>query len=302
LGIALALAAGYMAAEIVGGLWSGSLALLADAGHMFSDAAALSLALFASWVASRPSGLRWTYGLARAEILAALVQGAGLGVVAILVLLEAFERLAVPHPVHGLGMLIVAAGGLLVNGLALWVLGHGRHDSLNMRGAWLHVLSDALGSVGALAAGLSVWQFGWTWADPLASIVICALILFSAWKLLRDAVDVLMEAAPRDLDLERIQTALEGLPAVAHVHDLHVWTIGSGETSLSCHLVVSGEPVPDGLLSDACTLLTTRFGIGHATVQIEPEGFAGAPEGEACAGASPPHSAGAPAAGRVEPA
>lgn len=302
LAIALVLAAGYMSAEIVGGLWTGSLALLADAGHMASDAAALSLALFASWVASRPSGLRWTYGLARAEILAALVQGAGLVAVAILVLLEAVERLSAPPAVQGLGMLLVATGGLAVNATALWVLGHGRQESLNVRGAWLHVLSDALGSVGAILAGLAVWRLGWAWADPAASIVISALVLFAAWKLLRDAVDVLMEAAPRDVDLERVATELAGLPGVAHVHDLHVWTIGSGETSLSCHLVASPGAVRESLLSEACTLLSGRFSIGHATVQIEPEGFAGAPAGEACAGACPPVTGEAPARGRAEPA
>jgi len=302
LAIALVLAGGYMIAEIVGGLLTGSLALLADAGHMFSDAAALSLAIFASWVASRPAGLRWTYGLARAEILAALVQGAGLVAVAILVVLEAFDRLAHPHPVQGLGMLIVATGGLAVNVLGLWILGGGRHESMNVRGAWLHVLSDALGSVGAIAAGLAVWRFGWLWADAAASMAISVLVLVSAWQLLRDAVDVLMEAAPRDIDLEQIGRALGALPGAANVHDLHVWTIGSGETSLSCHLVLADGREREGLLAAACELLATRFGIGHATVQIEPPGFAGASPGAACAGACTPFEAEAPARGRVEPA
>ena len=302
LGAALVLAASYMGAEIVGGLLTGSLALLADAGHMFSDSAALSLALFASWVASRPSGLRWTYGLTRAEVLAALVQGAGLVAVAILVVLEAFERLSTPHPVHGGGMLAVASGGLAVNLLGLWILSGGREDSMNVRGAWLHVLSDALGSVGAIAAGFGVWRFGWAWADPAASLAISALVLVSAWQLLRDAVDVLMEAAPRHLDLAQITRALNGLRGAAQVHDLHVWTIGSGETSLSCHVVLTDERERDGLLEAACELLRTRFGIGHATVQIEPPGFEGASPGEACAGACPPGEASAPATGRVEPA
>jgi cobalt-zinc-cadmium efflux system protein len=302
LAAALALAATYMAAEIAGGLLTGSLALLADAGHMFSDAAALSLAIFASWVAARPAGLRWTYGLARAEILAALAQGAGLLAVAILVVLEAFGRLADPHPIHGQGMLLVASGGLAVNVIGLWILGGGRHESMNVRGAWLHVLSDALGSVGAIAGALAVWRFGWLWADPVASIAISILILVSAWQLLRDAVDVLMEAAPRDADLAQIEAALGSLPRVAQVHDLHVWTIGSGETSLSCHLVLADGREREGLLESACQLLATRFGIAHATVQIEPPGFAGASPGEACAGACAPSEAEAPATGRVEPA
>ena len=195
-----------------------------------------------------------------------------------------------------------------MNLIGLWVLGHGRHDNLNMRGAWLHVLSDALGSVGAMAAGLAVWRLGWTWADPAASLVISLLILVSAWSLLRDAVDILMEAAPRDVDLERIQERLVALRGVADVHDLHVWTIGSGETALSCHLVVSADGgrsqgrEREVLLEEAHELLDDRFGIGHATVQIEPAGFAGARAGTACAGACAPLSADAPATARVEPA
>jgi len=302
LGITLALVAAYMGAEVVGGILTGSLALLADAGHMLSDAAALALALFASWVASRPSGMRWTYGLARAEILAALAQGAALVAVALLVVLEAVARLQAPQPVLGLGMLAVAAGGLAVNLVGLAILNAGRRDSLNVRGAWLHVLSDTLGSVGAISAGLLIWRFGWTWADPAASIAISVLVLLSAWHLLREAVDVLMEAAPRHLDLEEIERALGRLAGVGQVHDLHVWTIGNGETSLSCHLVVTDAAEGSRLLGAACALLARRFGIAHATVQIEPPGFAEGDEEGACAGACPPASALAPAARRAEPA
>jgi cobalt-zinc-cadmium efflux system protein len=273
LAITLALAAGYMGVEVVGGLWTGSLALLADAGHMLADVAALALALFASWIASRPSGARWTYGLARAEILAALAQGAALLAVATLVVLEAFERLSAPRPIEGPGMLLVATGGLLVNAIGLWILNAGRRDNLNVRGAWLHVLSDALGSVGAMLAGVLVWRLGWTRADPAASLAICSLILVSAWQLLRDAVDVLMEAAPRHLALEEIETALAGLPDAIRVHDLHVWSIGSGEISLSCHLVVEKDGRGTELLSQAYRVLGERFGIDHATVQIEPVDF-----------------------------
>lgn len=269
----LGLAAGYMAVEVVGGLWTGSLALLADAGHMLSDVAALALAIFASWIAARPGGARWTYGLARAEILAALAQGAALVAVAILVVLEALERLSAPRPVLGPGLLAIASGGLAVNLLGLWILNAGRRESLNVRGAWLHVLSDALGSVGAMLAGVLVWRLGWLWADPAASIAISALVLLSAWSLLREAVDVLMEAAPRHLDLVEIEAALGGLPAVVRVHDLHVWTIGSGEVSLSCHLVAKDESRGVALLSDAYRVLGSRFGIDHATIQIEPQTF-----------------------------
>ncbi len=281
---ALVLAAVYMVAEIVGGIATGSLALLADAGHMASDVTALALALFASWVASRPSGDRWTYGRTRAEILAALAQGTALVAVALLIVVEAIERLSSPTPVIGGGMLAIAAGGLVVNLLGLWILHDGRHDSLNIRGAWLHVLSDALGSVGAMTAGFLIWRFGWRWADPAASLTICILILFSAWHLLREAVDVLMEAAPRHLNVSEIREALSNLTAVLAVHDLHVWTIGSGEVSLSCHLVGSDSAQPSELLQASYELLGQRFSIAHATIQIEPGSFAGETPTSVCSG------------------
>jgi cobalt-zinc-cadmium efflux system protein len=175
--LALGLAASYLLAEVIGGWWTGSLALLADAGHMASDVAALSLALFAIWVAQHPADDRWTYGRSRAEILAALAQGVALIAVAGLIAIEAFERIGAPQPVMGGGVLVIASGGLLVNLAALWILGDGHQHSLNVRGAWLHVLSDALGSVGAMVAGLLVWQFGWLWADPAASLAIATLVL-----------------------------------------------------------------------------------------------------------------------------
>jgi cobalt-zinc-cadmium efflux system protein len=288
LAAALALALAYMVAEVVGGLWTGSLALLADAGHMLSDAAALALALFASWIASRPSGERFSFGLARAEILAALAQGAALVAVALLVGIEAVSRLAQPVPVLGSGMFAIAAGGLAVNAIGLAILSDGRRENLSIRGAWFHVLSDALGSVGAMVAAVLVWSLGWYWADPAASLAIVCLVLLSAWHLLREAVDVLMEAAPRHLDLQGVEAELTGLHGVLRVHDLHVWTIGSGELCLSCHLVVARAGEETSLLSDAYQLLGSRFGIDHATLQIEPEGFAGQTPRSVCAGACSP--------------
>ena len=284
LAIVLALVVAYTGAEVVGGAITGSLALLADASHMFSDAAALALALFAAWVASRPAPDRWTYGRTRAEILAALAQGAALVAVALLIVVEALERFGDPSPVAGLGVLAIATGGLLVNLAGLAILSAGRHDNLNLRGAWLHVLSDALGSVGAMTSGLLVWAFGFTWADPAASLLIAALVLTSAWHLLRDAVDVLMEAAPRHLDVQEILTSLAALPAVEEVHDLHVWTIGSGEISLSCHVVARADPASRALLQDVYTLLGSRFGIDHATIQIESTSFAGESPRSVCGG------------------
>ena len=266
----LGLSAMYMVAEAVGGWWTGSLALLADAGHMASDVGSLALAAFALKMAQRPADSRRTFGNTRAEILAALAQGTALVAVAILIVIEAIERFGDPTPVLGLGMLAIATGGLAVNLLGLWLLGGHGHENLSVRGAWLHVLSDALGSVGAMAAGLAVWAFGWNWADPLASVIISVLVLFGAWHLLREALEILMETAPRHLDVEEIRNELRALPDVLDVHDLHVWTIGSGEVSLSCHAVSRAGADTGTILSAFNYLLAERFKIGHATIQVEP--------------------------------
>jgi len=272
--LALGLATTYMAAEVVGGLWTGSLALLADAGHMLSDVAALSLALFALWVAQRPATPQRTFGYYRAEILAALAHGAALVAVAVFVAAEAVERLQAPRDVLAGPMLAIAAGGLVVNLLSLAILERGRHASLNVRGAWLHVLSDALGSVAAMTAGALVWAFGWRWADPAASLAISALVVYSAWHLLAEATGVLLEGAPRHLDVDGVRDAIRGVDRVLGVHDLHVWTIASGLVSLSCHVVVKGAPADGGVLEDVNRVLSDRFGIEHTTIQVEPEDFA----------------------------
>lgn len=278
LGWMLALSAIYLVAEVVGGIWTGSLALLADAGHMLSDVASLALANATLWMAQRPADARRTFGHTRAEILGALLQGAALVAVAILIVREAIECFADPQPVAGAGMLAIATGGLAVNLIGLWVLRDARRDSLAVRGAFLHVMSDALGSVGAIAAGLAIWTRGWQWADPLASLVIAALVAFSAIGLLRDAADVLMETVPRHLDIESIRLALQAIEGVVDVHDLHVWTIGSGEVSLSCHAVSRAGSDSAAILARSNGLLAERFGIGHATIQIEPiASAAGAP-------------------------
>jgi cobalt-zinc-cadmium efflux system protein len=273
LALTLGLAGSYMVAEVVGGWLSGSLALLADAGHMLSDVAALAVALFALWIAQRPADARRTFGHTRAEILAALGQGAALVCVAFVVVHEALERLSQPHPVEAPLMLAVATGGLAINLAGLWILEGGRGHSLNVRGAWLHVLSDALGSAGAIAAGLAIWLWNVSWADPVASLAIAVLIVFSAWNLLKEAIDVLMETVPAHLDVEEIRTTLREVEGVEEVHDLHVWTIGSGEVSLSAHVVSTFEgPAPE-LLSRLHDVLLERFGIDHSTLQIEPPGF-----------------------------
>ncbi|MFM8315012.1 MAG: cation diffusion facilitator family transporter, partial [Deltaproteobacteria bacterium] len=232
----LLLSSSYMVAEILGGIFSGSLALLADAGHMAIDTAAIALSLFASWVAKRPATEGKTYGYYRAEILAALINGATLIAISLWICYEAWNRFQLSQPIRGELMTGVAAGGLVVNLLGLLLIHkHGDHN-LNTRGVWLHLLTDTLGSVSAIVAGLLVWKLNWFWADPVISVVISLFILFGAWRLLRECVDVLLEAVPKGVNIAEIKQAIEALPSVKEVHDLHVWTMTSGVPLLTVHV------------------------------------------------------------------
>jgi cobalt-zinc-cadmium efflux system protein len=271
--LSLTLAGGYMIAEVVGGLMSNSLALLADAGHMFSDVASLGLSAFAIWLARQPSGSQRTYGFHRAEILAALINGTSLVAVSLFIFKEAWERLQSPPEVQGGLMMGIAVGGLLVNIAGLFILHGGREDNLNVRGAWLHVLSDALGSVAAISAGLLIHFFDWYWSDPLISAVIGLLILYSSWRLLAESVGVLMETAPSHVDVSQLKSALTEPAGVIEIHDLHVWTITSGLDSVSCHVVTDGSRPYDELLSELRALVHNRCGIDHVTIQVEPQDF-----------------------------
>lgn len=273
LAVTLGLIAVYMVAEAIGGILTGSLALLADAGHMLSDVGALGLALFAIWFARRPSGPRHTYGYYRTEILAALANAATLAAIAILIFVEALRRFESPPGVAGGPMVIVAAGGFLVNLTALRILHGATTENLNVRGAWLHVFADLIGSVQALVAGALIWAFGWNLADPIASILIAALVVYSSLGLLRESVAVLMESAPGHIDVDAVRTAMVAMPDVASVHDLHIWTITSGMESLSAHIVVRGGASPAAALRDLREMLHDQFGIDHITIQIEPEAF-----------------------------
>jgi len=273
LALALLLAAVYMVAEVVGGLLTNSLALLADAGHMLSDAAALGLSLFAVWIAERPPTPQRTFGYYRTEILAALANGAALLAVAIYIFIEAYHRLSDPPQVQGAAMMAIAVGGLVVNILSMAVLHGGSDASLNVRGAFLHVLTDALGSIGAIAAGGLIWAYGWYLADPLISAGIGALVVYSTWRLLAESVAILMEYAPRGIDVDEVRDTIRATPGVLGVHDLHVWTITSGLDSLSAHVVTAGDREPAALLTDIRCTLERRFGIHHITIQIEPEDF-----------------------------
>ncbi|HXO20506.1 MAG TPA: cation diffusion facilitator family transporter [Thermoanaerobaculia bacterium] len=273
--LVLGLSAAYMLAEVIGGLVSNSLALLADAGHMLSDVGAISLSLFAIWIARKPADSRRTYGYHRTEILAALANGGTLIAVSIYIFVEAWRRLHQPPLVHGPLMMAIALGGLAVNLGALGILHGGRGESLNMRGVWLHTLTDALGSLQAVIAGAVIWAFGWRLADPIASAAIGVLVVYSSWALVRETLSVLMESAPGHIDVDEVRQAILGVHEVRGVHDLHVWTITSGRESLSAHVVAAagaGARSPRELLSDIRHALHDRFGIHHVTIQVEAEG------------------------------
>jgi len=273
LAITLSLVTAYMVAEVIGGFATNSLALLADAGHMLSDAGALALSLFAMWLAERPPTARRTYGYYRTEILAALANGATLVAVSLFIFVEAWERFRSPPEVQGALMMWVAAGGLAVNLVGLWILNAGRGESLNVQGAWLHVLTDALGSVGAIAGGAMIWVFGWAWADPAVSVLIGLLVIFSSWNLLKETVAVLMESAPAGIDVDEVRRVMAGVAGVTGVHDLHVWSITTGMVAMSAHVRVEDGQVGREILRELRERLRDRFGIDHATIQLEDAGF-----------------------------
>jgi len=267
----LAITGSYFLVELVGGLLSNSLALLSDAGHMLSDVAALCLSLFAFQISKRPADPKRTYGYHRVEILAALLNGLALWLLVGIIFHEAFQRLFNPPEVKSLSMLVVAAVGLLVNIAAASILHAPGPKSLNLRGAWLHVIGDALGSVGAICAGFIMLWTDWYLADPLVSLMIGSLILYTSWGLIRDSVAILMQAVPSDLSLDRIKETMESIDGVHRVHDLHVWTVTSGIYTLTAHAVMDPARSPERILSDLETHLRDRYKIHHTTVQLEME-------------------------------
>ncbi len=265
---ALALTLVFFFAEVVGGWLANSLALLADAGHMLTDVGALGLSLFVAWFSRQPGSSSKTFGYLRWEILAAFINGSLLLAVSAGIVWEAIGRLRHPEPLQSGLMLVVAIGGLLVNVAAARLLHAGASGSLNVRGAYLHVLSDLLGSVAAIAAGLAVRYKGWTIADPVASIVMTVLIVRGAWQLVRESVDVLLEAVPPHISLDAVRTAIGNVPGVCSVHDLHVWTVTSGMVAMSVHVVVPSADDHQPALEQVHASMA-RFGIHHVTVQIE---------------------------------
>jgi cobalt-zinc-cadmium efflux system protein len=270
-GLALAtlLTLGYAAVEAGVGLWAGSLALVADAGHMLNDAGALALAAAAAWVATRPASRLHTYGFGRAEFIAALVSSLGLLALVLWLAVSAVQRLQNPQPVAGEAVSVTAALGLAINMLVAWLLSRGEKN-LNTRAALLHVMGDLLGSVAALIAGVVIVFTGWTPIDPLLSIVIGALLVTSSLRLLREALHGLMEGVPLHLSPEEIGRAIASVPGVASVHDLHIWSVAPDKPMLSAHVLVVDLRRWDAVLAEARELLRERYGIEHVTLQPEP--------------------------------
>ncbi len=259
----------FFVAELVGGLLTNSLALLADAGHMFSDVAALGLSLLALHFAGKPPTPRKTYGYHRLEILAALVNGLALWLMAAYILFEAHGRFFNPPPVKSLPLLVIASLGLAVNLVGAAVLYPARDQGLNLRSAFLHLAADSVSSVAVIVAALAMLVKGWGWFDPLAAAVVAGLIILGSWQLVFEAADILMEATPRHLDLGEVEAALADHPGVEEVHDLHIWTIATGLHALSAHLVVSRRQDRDCLIWELEELLRHRFGLEHTTLQVE---------------------------------
>lgn len=270
--IALAANGAFFFVQLVAGIAFGSLALIADSAHMASDVVALALALLAQRLTNRPASNRNTYGMLRAEVLAAQANAVALVLVSGWVIYEAIQRFSHPEPVDGLGVVIVGLLGLAVNAGSAWVIARTSGTSLNLRGAFLHLAADAVGSLGVVIAGLIVMATGADWADPLISILISVLVLIAAWGLLRDATRVLLEGAPKGLDVAAVETALTTAEGVEAVHHLHVWSIGSETPALSAHVVLAGELTLHEAQARGDRLkheLADRFGIEHATLELE---------------------------------
>jgi cobalt-zinc-cadmium efflux system protein len=266
--VAVALTLGFAAIEFVAGWVSGSLALMADAGHMLTDASALGLAALAAWMARRPASKRRTWGYGRAEVVAALINGGAMIVLVGLIAWQALERFERPRDIEGIAVIAVAAIGLLVN-LAVFVVLERGGDDLNVRGAVLHVLGDLLGSLAALVSGMVILVTGWTPIDPMLSLLICGLILFAAARLLRDAIHVVMEGVPGHIDLERVRAYMTGMTGVRDVHDLHIWQVSGQRVALSAHVVVEDLRQWPDILAALNAGLDEAFSIDHPTLQPE---------------------------------
>ncbi|MEO8573163.1 MAG: cation diffusion facilitator family transporter [Pyrinomonadaceae bacterium] len=264
----------YLIVEVIGGLWTGSLALLADAGHMLTDVAGVGLALFAIWFAERPASPERTYGFYRVEILAALTNAVVLILISIYILYEAYERFKNPPEVQSGVMIGVAVVGLVINIVGIYILRAGSKESLNMKGAYFEVLSDALTSIGVIVAGVIMLTTGWYYADPIISAGIGLFILPRTWALLRDAVGVLLEGTPSDVNIANLRASLLAIEGVADIHDLHVWSLTSGVNAMSVHAVLAEHSSHEDVLERVHEQCTHTFKISHITVQTECASFA----------------------------
>ena len=269
LALVLVLTTAFLVAEVIGGILTGSLALLADAGHMLSDSVSLGLALFAVWLAQRPVTPQRTFGLNRAEILAALANGVTLVAISIWIFVEAIRRLDDPGDVLGGWMLVIATLGLFVNAAAIAVLHRGGGSSLNVKAAMRHVIADFLGSIGVIVAALIIVITGWEYADPIVSLLIAVLILGSSWTILRDTTQILLEGAPPGIDVSVVGREMASVPGVVEVHDLHVWMITSGFPALAAHVLVAEDDDCHLKRLQVAEMLHSRFGIDHATIQMD---------------------------------
>jgi cobalt-zinc-cadmium efflux system protein len=270
--VTFALTFSYFVVEVVGGILTNSLALLADAAHMLTDVFGLGLALFATWISQKPATPEKTYGYYRFEILAALVNAAVLFLISFYILYEAYRRFKEPPEVASLPMILIAVVGLGVNLAGMWILREGAREGLNVQGAFLEVVSDALGSVGVIIAGTIMLATGWYYADPIFSVLIGVFILPRTWRLLKQAVNVLLEGTPAHINLAEVEEMMLEVDGVEKVHDLHVWTITSGIEALSTHIVLADNCDPrdsDRVLERLAALLKEKFGIDHSTIQIE---------------------------------
>ena len=264
------LIAAFMIVEVVGGVLTNSLALLSDAGHMLSDAAALGLSLFAIKLGERKASSSKTYGYKRFEIIAAALNGITLILISLYIFYEAYHRFWNPPEVLSGGMLAISTIGLLVNIVAAWILMRGDKDeNLNVRSAFLHVIGDMLGSVGAIIAALLMIFFGWGIADPIASVIVAILIIISGIRVTKESFHILMEGTPAHLEMDKVKTALLNIPSVSEVHDMHIWSITSGMPMLSCHIVFAGDGAHDSILHHAQSILHDDFEIEHSTIQVE---------------------------------
>jgi len=267
--LVLCLTAGFMLVEVAAGLYTGSLALLSDAAHMFVDVFAVSLALFALWFSLKPPTSKKTFGFYRAEILAAFLNSLLLFAISVGIFMEAYERLREPSDVKSLVMTVVAAIGLCVNLVGVFLLSKFQGKSLNARGVFFHVISDALGSVGAIIAGLIMLKTKWYYADPITSIVIAFLILRGAWGLFSESLHILLEGTPRGIDLKAVENAICSHSGVLSVHDLHAWSLTQGFEALSAHLVIEDIKQSESLIKDIKSHLHDKFRINHVTLQLE---------------------------------